>query len=440
VTALAVAATLSALFATPACRLGARPVRIVLVTLDTLRHDAVFGGAGRPSAMPSTLARARRGTVFERFFAATSSTQPTHATLFTGRHPWQHGVSRNGVPLGADQLTVAEVLHDAGFSTAAVIGSFPVAGRFGFAQGFDAFDEALTEGELSQGWEGLAEVEEHYYRLAGRVTDAALAQIDHARGSKQFFWFHYFDAHAPYGDTSPGPRLRPFDLLALAQRGVDVQADVARARDLYDKDAASLDAQLDRLFARLEKDAGTYDTHLVVTADHGESFGEDGSLGHGRRVTAPQIHVPFFILSPRLRAGVRRDVAGSVDVPRTIFGLAGVAANSFGGRDLLREASGGRAFGMRRRFVDVQREQRLDRREYPLDRSLFYAVDSDGRIQAGNASALMPGEGSGVASPAPAALQKLFGSFERQLSGAERPASGDAEVEEALRALGYVGG
>jgi hypothetical protein len=272
--------------ALPACRAAPRPVRIVLVTLDTLRHDAVFGTDQRPSAMPRTLARARAGVVFDRFFSATSTTQPTHATLFTGRHPWQHGVSRNGQTLSADQVTVAEVLREHGFATAAAIGSFPVASRFGFAQGFAAYDEALTEGQLAPGWEGLGNEEEPYYRLAARVTESALGQLERARGEKQFFWFHYFDPHAPYGDTAAGPRLRPHDLLRLAHQGVDVSADVARARALYDQDAASLDASLERLFARLDRDADTYETHVIVTADHGESFGE-GRSSSCRRACGP---------------------------------------------------------------------------------------------------------------------------------------------------------
>ena len=421
------------------CGARPRPVRVVLITLDTLRHDALFGSSTRPSAMPKTLARARRGTVFDRFFAATSSTQPTHSTLFTALHPWQHGVSRNGLSLGGEHVTVAEALREGGFRTAAVIGSFPVASRFGFAQGFEAYDESLTEGQLAPGWEGLGDVDEPYYRFAPRVTEAALAQLERARGDKQFFWFHYFDPHAPYGDTVPGPRLRPHELLRLAHDGMDVRAEVARARDLYDKDAASLDESLERIFARLDRDAGRFDTHLVVTAAHGESFGEDGSLGHGRRVTAGQIHVPFFIVSPRLEPGVRADVAGSIDVARTIFALAGLARDAPGGRDLTRPSSGGGAFGMRRRFTDTLRELRLDRREYPLDLDLFYAVGADGRIHAGNEHGIVPDEGSGVAAPAAAPLQKLFGSFERQLAGTERPRHADPEVERALKALGYVG-
>ncbi len=421
------------------CGARSRPTRVVMVTLDTLRYDTLWGAPDRPSAMPLLRARAARGLAFDRFFSATSSTQPTHASLFTGLHPWRHGVSRNGLTLGEERETVAEALRRAGFSTAAVVGSFPVAGRFGFAQGFDVYDDALTEGQLAPAWEGLGDAEERYYRLAERVTNAAVAQIDAGRGPRQFFWFHYFDPHGPYGDTAPGPRLRPQDLLRQARGGQDVRGEVARARALYEADARSLDQWLERVFARLDRDADVYDTHVVVTADHGESFGEDGSLAHGRRLTAGQIHVPFFIVSPRVKAGIRSDVAGSVDVPATLYALAGVSETAPGGRDLLVPVSGGVAFGMRRRFAPQQTEVRLDGREHRLDFDLFYAVGSDGVIRAGNGGGLRPDETGAAAGASAAELQTLFEAFERELAGAERPAERDPDVERALKALGYVG-
>ena len=73
--------------------------RIVLITLDTLRQDSFLGPT---AAMPLARERARSGRVFERYYSATTSTQPTHATLLTGLHPWQHGVPRNGLVLAAN--------------------------------------------------------------------------------------------------------------------------------------------------------------------------------------------------------------------------------------------------------------------------------------------------------------------------------------------------
>jgi arylsulfatase A-like enzyme len=422
------------------CHGGSRGTRVVLITLDTLRYDSFRGAEGRPSAMPRLLARAQRGVLFDRFFAATSSTQPSHATIFTGLHPWQHGLTRNGLALATGPTTVAETLHAAGFATQAVVAAFPLSARFGFAQGFDRFDEELTEGTLMPAWEGQGDPEERYYRLAGRVTTTAVAQIDTAKGSKQFFWFHYFDAHAPYGDTTEGPRLRPQDILAEAHAGRDVRAEVVRARELYDRDVSSLDASLETLLVRLDRDAGTYDTHVVVVADHGESFGEDGSLAHGKRVTRGQVHVPCVVLSPRVAPAVRTDVAGSIDVAATLLALSGVKGRPPGGHDLLGPVRGGSAFGMRRTFRASQTELRLDGQPHALDENVFYAVDQDGRFYAGNRGGLKPEEGDMPADAAVARrLEAVFGAFERQVAQAGSPAPLDPETERALKALGYLG-
>src|SRR5262245_30074643 len=79
-------ATGSVALAPASCGRPSGGTRIVLVTLDTLRYDCVEGPS--PS-MPRLAAAARRGADFEGAWAATSSTQPTHASLLTGLHPWQ---------------------------------------------------------------------------------------------------------------------------------------------------------------------------------------------------------------------------------------------------------------------------------------------------------------------------------------------------------------
>ena len=77
----------------------------------------------------------------QRHYASSGTTQPTHASLLTGLHPWQHGLTRNGQALGAELRTVAEVFSAGGYRTGAVIASFPLHESFGFGQGFEVFDD-----------------------------------------------------------------------------------------------------------------------------------------------------------------------------------------------------------------------------------------------------------------------------------------------------------
>lgn len=441
------------------CR-EARPVRVVLVTLDTLRYDALVPPPGGESAMPLLLERARGGAIFERFYAATSVTQPSHASMFTALHPWEHGVVSNGQVLEEPHETVAEVLRDAGFATAAVVASYPVAGRFGFAQGFDAFDDRFTAGPAAGArWEGHAVAGEWFYSLAHTVTARALAHVaspgrdpDTGHPRHQFLWVHYFDPHDPYGDTVPGPDLHPTDALKALEAGRDVAHMLPQFRAAYDQDVAYLDRELDRLLAALEADADAFETHVVLASDHGESFGEGGALAHGKRVTDEQVRVPLVILSPRVEPGLRRDVAGSVDVARTLRSLAGVeppegaAGNEVPWtrvRDLSAARTGdgpaqGGALGMRRTFQDPDEiELRTDGTRHPLDELLFFAVDPEGRLVRGN--------GDGLAGDTPPAdrraarhLRTLFRGLGERVEAGGAPTADDPETLRALRALGYV--
>ncbi|MGK0486594.1 MAG: putative AlkP superfamily pyrophosphatase or phosphodiesterase, partial [Myxococcota bacterium] len=116
-----------------------RGTRVVLITLDTMRRDTLEGRASGQSAMPLTQAWARRGLTLDRHYAASSTTEPTHASLMTGLSPWQHGVSRNGLVLDGKYTTLAEIYSQNDYRTGAVVSSFPVHRTFGFEQGFEKF-------------------------------------------------------------------------------------------------------------------------------------------------------------------------------------------------------------------------------------------------------------------------------------------------------------
>ncbi len=254
---------------------GAKGERIVLITVDTLRQDSFLGAAGRETTMPLTRSRAQAGAWFPHFFAATSSTQPSHASMLTGLHPWEHGVSRNGQRLSDQVETVAELLHQAGWSTGAAVASFPLAAQFGFDQGFEFFDDRFHHDFGTTTWGERTVPRRRFYNLAKRMTDKALHTLSKLDGDRQLLWVHYFDPHAPYGKTV-GQAARPIDAFAALAEKLPVDPVVQELRDLYDRDVSELDGQLDRLLERLEEDADRFTTHIILASDHGESFGEDG--------------------------------------------------------------------------------------------------------------------------------------------------------------------
>jgi arylsulfatase A-like enzyme len=417
-----------------ACGAPDRGVRVVLITLDTVRYDA-FAGDRLPSSLPKTAEWARRGTWFSRAYAASNVTQPTHASLFTALHPWEHAVTRNGQVLADGFETVAEVLGASGFRTGAVVASFPLGKRFGFAQGFDVYREVFRL-ELVRGvrtWEGVEIPAGAFYSLADEVIDEALALLDDLEAERQFVWIHLFDGHDPYGDTI-GQQLGLNPLWTAREAGGEFFDAVLRdAARLYHADLVSLDAALGRLLDRIERDAGRFETHVVLTADHGESFGEGGHVGHGYSLGPQEIRVPLVIASPRLPAGVREDVTGSIDVRATLLSLAGVADEGGRGRDLTSSApvEGDVAFGMQQSAPAGSREASARERFFAAQRGSVYAGNADGLSR-------VDGDPGDLPEPLTRRLRELFGGFESEARRSSGEDLHDEETRRALEALGYA--
>jgi arylsulfatase A-like enzyme len=434
-----------------ACALSCRSepserVRIVLISLDTLRYDQLDPAAESARAMPMTAEWARQGLWFAHFYVSEPLTQPSHASMFTGLQPWEHGVTRNGLILSESLPSVVEQFQNAGFATTAVVASFPLIKRFGFGRGFDQFVETFSQEYIEDHdkWEQRWKVPGGtFFATAEEVTRAAIAQLDGADAGKQFFWFHYFDPHSPYG-SSRGEKLVKADIvLESHHNGESVESALARARDGYSADVAYLDVQLDRLLQRLDADSDEYTTHVFVASDHGENFGEDGYLGHGNKLTDEQIHAPAFILSPDIEAGRTDDVASTVDVAKTLLAWADieVADRRIGGRDLTKAGTGNeRAFAMRRTFRSGKiREIGLDGQFHVLDGNLYCEVGSSGRIVRGDQEGvLIRADTTGLDYATRRAIADRFQSFGVRLAETRGAEDLSSETEHALRELGYI--
>jgi arylsulfatase A-like enzyme len=411
--------------------------RIVLITLDTLRHDSFSDDGERSPTMPLTRAWAEQGRVFERHFAVTSTTGPTHATLLTGEPPWRHGITRNGLILPPEIATIPERLSEVGWETGAVVGSFALHRTFGFDQGFDAFRDEFQRDFLGmREWSGAEVPGGAFFSLADFVTGQAIEMLDRSGGGNQFFWFHYFDPHAPYGAT--GERSMEVDDIRRGARREPgaVAALLAEARELYDADVRFLDRELDRLFRRLGEDEGRYETHVFIVSDHGESFGENGVLAHGSRISDEQIRVPLIVRSPLVEPGIESAATGSIDVAHAILEIAGIGdgeeAALLSGAEPSR-----RVFGMRQTFQRKERERRTDDRNIFPSALRFYCVDGD-RVYRGDWSGILGEDGKPVEGDLASTIRTAFNAFEREVEGQSPEEVLDEKALEALRALGYL--
>src|SRR5262245_51977927 len=175
------------------------PAIIALITIDTLRADHLGCYGDAAARTPALDALAREGVLFEQARTVAPITLPAHASLMTGLYPPRHGVRDNGLFRLPDSVpTLARLLRDHGFTTAAFVSAFVLDRMFGLAQGFASYDD-----ECQVQFGGTLGVDE---RGARETTDAALRYLEASPPLPLFLWVHYYDPHAPYAPPSPYDR------------------------------------------------------------------------------------------------------------------------------------------------------------------------------------------------------------------------------------------
>jgi arylsulfatase A-like enzyme/Tfp pilus assembly protein PilF len=276
-------------------------LNLVLITLDTTRADRLGAYGGPPGATPALNQLAEEGIVFEHAVTPAPLTLPAHASLFTSRYPFEHGVRDNGGFFLADEeITLAERLKAIGFATGGFVGAYVLDKRWGIAQGFDTYFDDFDQSKVQSA--SLGEVE----RPASDVADRALGWLQSVKDSRFFAWVHFYDPHTPYAPPEPY-RSRFADRPYLGE-------------------IAFVDAQVARIRAFLEAEHVLDETIVVVLSDHGESLGDHGEATHGFFVYEPVIHVPLIVRTPfdTLRGRRVADLVRSVDVMPTVFDLLGI--------------------------------------------------------------------------------------------------------------------
>lgn len=276
---------------------GAAPRSIILITIDTLRADALgFAGNARVKT-PFLDALASESAVFTNARAHNTVTLPSHANILTGYLPYQHGIRDNsGFELEASHPTVAKFLRANGYATAAFIGAFPLDARFGLGRDFDVYDDKYREGAQPRQFV----MDE---RPANEVLTPASQWWSSTSAEKKFLWVHLYDPHAPY--TPPAPFAQEY------------------RNDPYLGEVAFVDAQL-RAFLEpiLERDP---EALVIFTSDHGEALGDHGELTHGLFAYESTLRVPLFVHAKgRVKPSRESRHVRHIDIVPTILQLAGI--------------------------------------------------------------------------------------------------------------------
>ncbi|MGQ0553961.1 MAG: sulfatase-like hydrolase/transferase [Planctomycetota bacterium] len=275
---------------------------VLIITVDTLRADAVSAWGAETATTPHLDALATRGVSFLQATTVTPLTLPAHASLFTGARPARHGLSVNGLaPAEFPAASLTERFAAQGYETAAFVSAVVLDRRHGLAPGFAVYDDQLA---VPGGPPAALE------RRGDHTVDAALRWSGFAEPAF-FAWVHLFDPHAPY--AAPG-----------AASGTD--------RAAYLQEVRFADQQIGRLLEGVQAQASG-PVLVLVTSDHGEGLGEHGEETHGLQLYESTLHIPLLVAwlgapgrlalpeaEAALRAGSRRqDVVSILDVAPSLL-------------------------------------------------------------------------------------------------------------------------
>ena len=284
-------------------------LNVLLIVIDTLRADHLgFSGYDIKTTHMDSLAYG--GTNFIDTACQYPMTLPSHASIMTGTFPQYHGIRNNGnYYLEEDFTTLAEVLKENGFVTAAFIGSVVLDSKFGLEQGFDLYEDTFKTPDYLENIESQ--------NLAQDVYQSAKNWFDANHQKKFFMWVHFYDPHAPY---LPPP---PFD---------------KRYKNSYDGEVAYTDVYVGKLIDMLQEKRVYKNTLIILTSDHGEGLGEHDELTHGIFLYDTTIKVPLLFHCPGIipQEKVVKDQVRSVDIMPTILDILKIKGiNSIQGESLV---------------------------------------------------------------------------------------------------------
>jgi len=389
---------------------------VLLVTIDTLRADALGAYGGR-AATPNLDRLAAGGARFTFAHAHAVVTLPSHTSILTGLLPYEHGIRDNiGFRVKDGTATLATRLKAQGFATSAHIGAFPLTRRFGLATGFDTYDDQISE--LTGDAAGAVPE-----RPADVVITRAIEWIS-AQPNKFFSWVHVFDPHSPYAPPDPFRAQYP--------------------EQPYDGEVAWTDHALGPLFETL----GTLSrpTLVIVTSDHGESLGEHGEATHGLFAYEATLRVPLIIATVvpggRVVAGRIIDTpARHVDIAPTILDAVNASAATIGTGASLRSVINTGDGNDRPSYFESMTHN-LGRGWAPL-RGVLVTRDKyiDQPIPELYDLRADPGELRNTATVNADRRQVLEGVLRTfNMAPPARPGRESAAVAETLRSLGYISG
>jgi arylsulfatase A-like enzyme len=292
----------------------------VLISLDTVRPDHLGCYGYHRGTSPNIDRMANEGIRFARCYSQAPWTLPSHLSLFTSMLPSHNGVEGINQVLPEQVPTLAEMLQQNGYRTAALVNNGQMRAHWGFDRGFDVWREFMVDTPAG---------------ACPNLTSEAIHWLETARAEPFFLFLHYYDAHDPYdppeefrrrfGSSLTGAEARRLVWRARGPKVNLLPEQLTEVIGSYDGEIGWLDQELGRLFAKLPDN-----TLLVLFSDHGEAFEEHGWTLHGATLFEEEVRTLLVMRRPqRLPAGqvIDRGVM-LLDVVPTVLGQCGIAVPS----------------------------------------------------------------------------------------------------------------
>lgn len=432
-------------------------INLVLISIDTLRPDHLGCYGYDRDTSPNMDSIAREGAIFKTVISQSSWTLPAHATLLTSTYPSVHGVTRDDKALDPKLVTLAELLRENGYMTAAFTGGGYMHKRFGFSQGFEVYMDSYVDARGS--YSPFLDVHWSSFR-------SVLLNWLNANHDEPFFLFiHSYDVHKPYDPPAeyvrrfyPSCRGEIITFLAhdmVVIKGVEnpvvkIPVDSLSSGEIdhivahYDAEIRLVDEEVGILLEALERYGIKDETMIVITSDHGEQFLEHGGLGHRNTLFEEELRVPLLIrFPPFIKQGtVIEAPVAIVDIMPTLLELMRLRRGDFDGESILPLLKG-------------QHRQPLIISEYQ-EGGLASIRDGRYKLIVSQADRLLhlydiiddPGELADIAANQPYTRDRLFNELRERIveqrlegekyRGAEAGEAGKEYIQQQLKALGYI--
>ena len=246
-------------------------IPVILITIDTLRSDHLPAYGYHDVDTPAIDAFRSDAILFDRAYSHIPLTFPSHATMFTGRLPFENGVRDNiGFHLDPKVPTLPALLKGNGYATGAAVSAFVLRRETGISRGFDFYDDNI---DPANNGGNVGRVQ----RKGNETSELAKKWIGEHESKPFFFFLHLYEPHTPYDPPEPFK---------------------SRYKSPYDGEIASADAIVGDFFSYL-KDQGLYDKALIILlSDHGEGLGDHKESEHGIFLYREALQVPLMMKLP----------------------------------------------------------------------------------------------------------------------------------------------